>query len=334
MRKFRCGVAAAAVVAFSWFGSAAAEVNELNIARVNGISMLPLMMMDKHKLIEKHAKAAGLGDLKVTWWTTANPTANNDGLLAGKLDMTANGVPTLLVLWDKTRGTPIEAKALSAISTNPSMLVTRRKMNSLRDFTDKDRIAVAGVGVAAVYVMLQMAAEKEFGPGNWGQLDKLTVTMSLPDGMAAMISPHSEITAHFASPPYADHEIAAGRYPLLSAKEILGGSSWDLVLCTTKKFRDANPKTSAVVVAALGEAIEMIKKDKRAAAETYRDMAKEKQTLEDVLMQINNPENEFTTAPRTIMVFAKFLHRTGKIKGELKDWKDLFFPEAHQFQGS
>jgi len=333
-RIARSVAVAATVAALSWSAAAAAEVQEINLARVNGISMLPLMMMERHQLVQKQAKQAGLGDLNVVWWTSGTSNVNNDGLLAGKIDMAANGVPTLLVLWDKTRGTPIEAKALSSISSNPSTLVTRNKMNSLKDFTDKDRIAVAGVGVAAVYVMLQMAAEKEFGPGNSGKLDNLAVSMSLPDGMTAMLSPRSEITAHFASPPYVDREIKAGRFPLLTAKQILGGGGWDLVLCTTKRFHDANPKTSAAVLAALTEAIEMIKKDKRGAAETYIEMSKEKSSVNDILEQINDPDNEFTTAPHTVMAFASFLYRVGKIKGELKTWKDLFFPEAHQLQGS
>lgn len=334
MRRFSRGVLLAAIAASTWSTVTAAEVQELTIARVNGISMLPLMMMERHQLVQKHAKQAGLGDLKVTWWTSGTSNVNNDGLLAGKLDMAANGVPTLLVLWDKTRGTPIEAKALSAISSNPSTLVTRNRITSLRDFTEKDRIAVAGVGVAAVFVMLQMAAEKEFGPGNASRLDKLTVSMSLPDGMTAMLSPQSEITAHFASPPYVDREIKAGRHPFITAKQILGGGGWDLVLCTTKRFRDANPKTSAAVVAALTEAIEMIKRDRRAAAETYIEMSKEKTSVDDILAQISDPDNEFTTAPRTVMAFASFLHRTGRIKGELKTWKDLFFPEAHDLAGN
>ena len=38
---------------------------EINVAQQYGIGYLPLMLMEEQKLIEKHAKAAGL-DVKVT----------------------------------------------------------------------------------------------------------------------------------------------------------------------------------------------------------------------------------------------------------------------------
>ena len=44
--------------------AAQAEVSEIKVAQQYGISYLPLMLMEEGKLIEKHAKAAGV-DLKV-----------------------------------------------------------------------------------------------------------------------------------------------------------------------------------------------------------------------------------------------------------------------------
>jgi NitT/TauT family transport system substrate-binding protein len=40
----------------------AAEVGEVRLATAHGIGYLPLIVMEHHKLFEKHAKAAGLGD--------------------------------------------------------------------------------------------------------------------------------------------------------------------------------------------------------------------------------------------------------------------------------
>ena len=42
----------------------AREMSEINVAQQYGISYLPLMIMEDQKLIEKHAKAAGV-DVKV-----------------------------------------------------------------------------------------------------------------------------------------------------------------------------------------------------------------------------------------------------------------------------
>ena len=38
---------------------AAAELSEINVAQQYGVSFLPLMVMERDKLVEKHAKAAG-----------------------------------------------------------------------------------------------------------------------------------------------------------------------------------------------------------------------------------------------------------------------------------
>ena len=43
-----------------------AELGEIKVAQQYGISYLPLMLMEEQKLIEKHAKAAGV-DVKVGW---------------------------------------------------------------------------------------------------------------------------------------------------------------------------------------------------------------------------------------------------------------------------
>jgi NitT/TauT family transport system substrate-binding protein len=60
-------------------------------------------MMEKNKLIEKHAVEAGVPDLKVQWIELGGPTARNDALLSGAVDFIAAGPPAFLLLWDKTR---------------------------------------------------------------------------------------------------------------------------------------------------------------------------------------------------------------------------------------
>ena len=45
-------------------------------------------------------------------------------------------------------------------------------------------------------------------------------------------------------------------------------------------------------------------------------------------------ENVFTTAPQRIMRYAEFLQKVGSIKQRPGSWKDLFFPEIHDRDGS
>src|SRR5689334_19870187 len=102
--------------------SAAAESSEMKIAQQFGVSFLPLMVMERDKLVEKHAKAAGLPDLKAEWVKVAGPSVMNDGIISGALQFIAVGAPSLITLWDKTGG---QVKGVSAMTTYPLYLITR-----------------------------------------------------------------------------------------------------------------------------------------------------------------------------------------------------------------
>src|ERR1700719_2213198 len=68
-----------------------AEMSEINVAQQYGIGYLPLMVMEDQKLIEKHAKAAGV-DVKVGWAKFAGGNVMNDALLSNSLQFASGGV--------------------------------------------------------------------------------------------------------------------------------------------------------------------------------------------------------------------------------------------------
>ena len=145
--------------------TASAEVGEVRLARQFGSIYLPIMVMEHQKLIEKHAAAAGRPDLKVTWAQFAGPAGMVDAILSNSIDFTAQGVPSLAVLWDKTR-TGLGVKALASINESPLYLNARRStVKSVKDFAETDRIALPSPKVSVQAIYLQMAAEKAFGPG-------------------------------------------------------------------------------------------------------------------------------------------------------------------------
>jgi NitT/TauT family transport system substrate-binding protein len=193
---------ALAVVALSAVAlGARAEVAELKVAQQYGISYLPLMIMEEQKLIEKHAKAAGV-DVSVGWAKFAGGNVMNDALLSGSLHFASGGVGPLITLWSRTKGN-LDVKAVAAINSMPLFLNTRNpNVKSLKDFTEKDKIALPAVKVSIQAVTLQMAAEKAFGEGQHGRLDAYTVSLSHPDAQTALLSGASEINAHFSSPPF------------------------------------------------------------------------------------------------------------------------------------
>src|SRR5258708_23098869 len=83
---------------------ARAEASEIRLSRGYGILYLPLFVVDHEKLIEKHAKAGGVGEVKVTWRILDGGNVINDAMLAGALDIAAIGVPGPVAPWAQTQG--------------------------------------------------------------------------------------------------------------------------------------------------------------------------------------------------------------------------------------
>jgi NitT/TauT family transport system substrate-binding protein len=324
------------VIAFVFAGDtrARAEKPEINIAIQDGLAYLPFIIMNHEKLVEKHARAAGLPEPKVSWVRLANSVIMNDGLLSGTLDIATGGVPSLLVLWSKTKGT-MNVKSIGAWASVPNYLNVRNPaIKDVRDFTEKDRIAVPAVKVSNQAMYLQMLAEKVFGEFEYQKLDKLTVSLAHSDAMKAFLLPGSEITAHFTIEPYASRERASGAKTLMSSFDILGGPATTSVMWTTSKFHDENPKTYAAFVAATQEAFAFIERDKQAAADYYIRVTGTKESREDIIAMLGDPLLKFGLVPSNIMQQADFMYRKGLIKVRPESWKDLFFPSLHTAAGS
>src|SRR5437870_5732549 len=314
--------------------SARAEMSEINVAQQYGISYLPLMLMEEKKLIEKHAKAAGV-DVKVGWAKFAGGNVMNDALLSGSLQFASGGVGPFVTLWARTRGN-LDVRGVAALNSMPLHLVTRNpNVKTIKDFRDSDRIALPAVKVSVQAVLLQMAAEQAFGAGQQNRLDPLTVTMSHPDAMQALLSGQSEIDAHFGSPPFQYQESAKGStHVVLNSYDVLGGPATFNVVWTTAKFRSENPKLYDAFVKALDEAIAEINRDKRAAAEAYLRISKDKDSADNILRMLNDPTIIYTTTPQNMMKFAEFMQKTGAIKAKPESWRDFFFPNVHALPGS
>src|SRR6202040_109430 len=104
-------------------------------------------------------------------------------------------------------------------------------------------------------IMLQMLAEKTFGPGKFDALDRLTVGMSHPDGTAALLSGKLEISAHFTSAPFQYQQLDnPAIHKVVTSYDATDGPNTFSVTATTGRFREANPKIYQAVFAALAEA--------------------------------------------------------------------------------
>ena len=108
------------LVASTWV---TAETKELRLAKQYGLGYLQMILMEEQKLVEKHARAAGLGEIKVTWSTFRSSDVMNDALLSGSLDFGCLGGNGLATIWAKTRGTPVEVKGAAGFNLLPLALV-------------------------------------------------------------------------------------------------------------------------------------------------------------------------------------------------------------------
>jgi NitT/TauT family transport system substrate-binding protein len=287
--------------------------------------------MEDLKLAEKHAQAAGLGEIKVEWNTFRSSDVMNDALLSGSVDFVSLGIPGLMTIWDRTKGI-IDVKGASALNSMPLALNVRNpNVKSLKDFTDMDRIAVPAAKVSMQAILLQMACEKEFGPGNHGKLDHLVITMAHPDATIAMLSAQKDVTASFSSVPFQyRQQKQAGIQQLITSTDILGAPVAFNVVATTSKFRGENPKLYAAFLAALREATDMVNKDKKWAGEAYLRLSKDKMALDELMEIIGRPDVQFTTKLTPIDSMVQFMARTGNFKNKPTSGAELLFAEALQ----
>jgi len=331
VRNLALVLAAAALLA----PAVKAEVNEVRIARQFGLAHLPLIVMEDRKLIEKQAEKEGLKGMKATYHKLASTGGINEALLAGQLEFAPNGAPSLLTIWDKTKGTSNEVRGLVSVNEFTFFLnVNRPGLRSIKDLTDKDRIAVSAVKVSVPAILLQMAAMKEWGKENYTRLDRLTVSMAHPDGMAALLA-RREITGHFTSPPYMHLELEKpGITKMLSSDDILGGATVGTILFGTSRFVNANPKASKAVVEAVKEAVAYVNANKKEAAELYLRTSGDKTPANEIVRQLTEPGLVFIATPRNFMTYARFMHEIGTTKNLPATWKDAFFPLIHDLPGS
>jgi NitT/TauT family transport system substrate-binding protein len=336
VRRLATGGAFAAIALFAITPPAHAEADEVRLVRQFGIHYLPLVVMEHEKLVEKEAAARGMPKLEVNWTQLSGGASVNDALLSGAVNYSAGGVGPLIVLWDKTQGGKGDVKAVAAVSDVPMTLLSRDpNVKSLKDFTANDKIALPAVKTSMQAVTLQMAAAKLWGDAQFERLDKLTVSLPHPDGAAAMLSEQGEITAHFTAAPYDYMELKnPAIHEVLDSYDVYGGPATLIVLYTTMKFYDANPKVNASVVAAMDDADKLIKSNPRRAAEIYLAVTKEKTPLDDLVAMITNPKVGYHLAPHATYPVAQFLHRIGRVKHQATSWKDLFFASAHKLKGS
>ena len=309
-----------------------AEASEVSIAQQFGLLYIQQDIMQREKLIEKHAARLGLPNLKVNYVKFAGTGPVTDALLAGSLQFASGGAPGAMLLWDRTRGAVKSCFAMNA--SNQKLVTVRPDLKTIKDLLPSDRIALPAVKTSPQAIYLQMAAAKAFGQSEWAKFDSLTIPRAHPDSMAQMLS-KSEVNCHWSSTPFQERELAmpavhevADAFSILGAKSITPSTIYGV-----SSFREANPIVWKAVLAAFAEATDFVIKQPQQAAELYILNTAEKDTAANIVSIMKSPGNEFTLQPRGLLKMMDFMATIGLVKKKPDNLADLFFPEAKDFGG-
>lgn len=334
MRPMRASLAGLILLLATITGfTARAEVTSIKITKQPGLLFTPTLLMEHHKLVEKHAKAAGI-ELTAEWVNLMSGGAANDALLSGSVHIITSGVSNLLILWGKSNR---DVKAIIGVSGLPFKLVTRNpSIKTIKDFTPADRIALPTVKMSMQAITLGIALQKAWGDEKANEkLLTNQVQMGHPDALAALLNPVHEVASHFASSPFQEIALKTpGIHTVLDSRDALGGDAHVSLAYATTKFYTENPKVVRAFHAAFEEAAAMIKADPKASAVTYLTMVKERATADEVAELLTQPGAIFQAAPVRTMVYADYMAKAGFIKPQPKSWKDYFFPLLHDKDGS
>lgn len=312
-----------------------ASAAELSITRQPGILYLPAAVMEKQKLLEKHAAVQGVADLKVNWVVFTGGGAATDALLSGNVDIVNSGVGNMLLLWDRTKG---GVKGIITNSAQPVTLISRDpKIKTIKDFGPTDKIAVPTIKVSTQAILLQMAAAQAFGDDQWAKLDGNTVQLGHPDAAAALANPSHEVANHFAAPPfdYKEMKSVPGAHVVLKSEDIIGGPLSQSTLFTTTKFADANPKLIRAVIDASKEAVAYTLANPAAAIDAYREVTGDKTPAEELVDILKQPGMmAYQVDPAGTMKFATHMQKAGVLKTKPAAWTDYFLPQSSSLKGS
>ena len=338
LRKFFTAAALGAALAAAPLGSARAEVSEVRFAQQFGLLYLPMHVVVDQKLVESCAKEAGLGDVKVGMYRFSGGAAVNQALLSGNVDFAAGGIGPLLKLWDKTKGR-INVRAMSSLSAMPLKLNTNddrvKKLEDYVGLTDH-KIATPSVKVSIQAVVLQMAAARQWGQDQAFKLDDMTVSMKHPSAMAALMAGGQAVKSHFATLPTSWAEVQSGKaHTVLTSYDVLGGRHSTVAMYNTEKWKNDNPKLYECVWKSFRTAIAWINEDKKRGAELFHRFTKSKLKKEDVIdMLTTEGEMDYSLQPERTMEFAKFLHSIKAIDNMPASWKDFYWENNYDQEGS
>jgi len=217
---------------------------EISLSRQPGIFYMPSHIMEKQKLIEKHAASLGV-PRRVNQMDQFERRggAQTDALLAGGVDILNTGTGNLLLLWDRTqRRRQGHRRDLGAADDADQ---PRRQYQVDQGFrTERTRSPVPTVKVSTQAIVLQIAAAEAFGAINGRSSTPTPLQLGHPDAYVALTNTQHEVRQSFFDPavhlPRTEERARRACGADLARRVWAGRSARQFF--TTTKFADANPK--------------------------------------------------------------------------------------------
>jgi NitT/TauT family transport system substrate-binding protein len=305
----------------------AAAQTEVKIGIGFGVGFLPMFIADEMKLVEKQAKAAGL-DVTASYRRFSGSSAMQDAVLSGSVDVGVYGVAAMLIAWDKARNTPQQIFGIAGVNSSPLVLVANKPdAKTIQDLAPTDKIAMPALVSPQMYA-LQMIAEKIYGKGQQDRLKPQVVALPHPESLNAMLTGGTEVKAYFSTPPFTQLVLDSGKAKAIaSSEDAFGGRSTFLAAGATKKWLEANPKMADVLIKAIDEASDIIRKDPKRAAEIYLKVEPSK-FLDQARVEamLKSMPDDFGTPVYGVKTLADFMGRVGGIKNIPAKWSEVFVP--------
>ncbi|SEI21989.1 ABC transporter substrate-binding protein [Pseudomonas asplenii] len=322
-----------ALSVFSLSTAVQAEQAKVTLAIQYGYAYLPVTVADKLGLFQRQAQAHGQPETTFEIKRISGAPAINDALISGNVDIGGYGLSGTLIAWEKTRKS-LDVRALCGlVAGDNGFFVNDPAIRSLADFKPDDKIAVSSPSGQQA-LLLQMAAEREFGPDQIHRLDRLMVSLPHPDATSSLIN-KAGIKGYIGPNPYryqlAQDPRVSKLYDFSSALNLRMTSG---VLTSTGRFVKNNPQLSAAVVAAIDEANAYIRREPRKAAELFLSSEPSSLSVEQIEDMLRQVDGEWSVKPAGVMVLADFMVRSGALKKAPDDWREVFFAPVANGEGS
>ena len=232
----------------------------------------------------------------------------------------------MMLAWDKRAARRSRSSACRA-TTLPLVLLTKHeRIKSLADFTVRqDRHAGAGL---AADVRLQMASEKLWGPGQQDRLKTNVVGLPHPGGAQRPARrAQRNIRLFLLCALHADRASQAGHPQAPDECRRLWRQVHVPRLRSAKKTLEEQPKLADIVIKAMTEAAELIRRTRsRRRRSTPKVEPSKTMTAADIEALLGELANDFRTRRPRRQERLDFMQRIGQLKNAPANWSDVFVP--------